>query len=106
MKALYSEDGDINIILSRKESEALKGTVESTPLLGVESKNGRTFRILYPMSPPAKDYIEVRANLNPDYPHFAVRLRDDAYADLLREGRCGTRYGEAKKVNVHIGDDL
>ena len=102
MRALFCETtSDISLLLSRLEAVRLRRTKECTPSLEAESK-GLVFHL---MGTQSKEYIRIREPQG-DYNHYWVTINDSAYDDLIRNGECGTRYGNSSKVKVFVSDDL
>lgn len=103
MKALFCEETlDISIILSSDDVKGLKRDETITPILDMEY-NGRNFLVMN--SEKCKHYIDVIEPLNPSYQHYAVKLSDKAYEDLIRHKKCGDRYGGASKISVIIDEE-
>lgn len=100
MKALFCEStSDIQLLLDRKEVIKMKRTVDCTPVLEAKDK-GFSFSL---MNSKSEEYIRVHEPRNPvAYPSYTVVINDDAYKDLVRDDKCGTRYNEFSKVNIII----
>ena len=88
---------DITIFLLEGEINELRGSTSVTPVLSVECK-GRNFSVMNPKSAREMSVIEPRDEKN--FPYWTVRVNDNSYESLIRDGRCGTRYGMTSKVSV------
>ena len=100
MKEMFcKQTSDITLILSEEEARQLKRSKEATPCLTSEGET----TIFHIMNTQTKDYIKVKEPVLPS-PGYWITLGDVAYRDLLTNKRCGTRYGDASKINVLVND--
>jgi len=106
MKALFCEATlDISLFLSRKEAKKVKRNEYGTPVLEAKTK-GCVFNL---MNTKIAEYVGIKEPPNIDDPNYQVywiRISDNAYADLVRDWRCGTRYGNTSKINIIIDEEL
>lgn len=104
MRAMFCEDTqDITLILSRTEAERLKSTKEITPFLNAGDK-GIEFSLMN-SNPKNKCGIQIIEPRSPSYPHYTIKISDIDYESLIRDGRCGTRYGNSSKLSIVIDND-
>jgi len=105
MKALFCEStADISLVVSKHEAEKLKHTQEATLFLHAEHK-GLAFSLMN-SNPKDTSYIQIMEPKNKSALHYYIKMSDRAYADLMRDGQCGTRYGMSSKIHVTIDDEL
>ncbi len=91
---------DIFSILSDEEATVARRTEGMTPhLKASDGEVAVTF-----MNVDGKDYIKVMEPWEPNAcGEYCVKVNDEAFGDLMRNGRCGTRYGGlSAKVNLHL----
>ena len=109
MRAKFCESTlDIALLISREEAEKLKRVEGCIPVLTAENK-GLTFHLTnsdFQGQPKPIGRIKVMEPRNPSFPHYYVKLPDDAYTELIRNGECGTRYAGSSKVKVIIEDEF
>jgi hypothetical protein len=101
MRAVFCETTlDIILLLSRKEIVDLRRTEECTPYLDVETK-GVVFHLSGIQS---KEYMKIREPEKNGNDYW-IKINDSAYDELVRNNRCGTRYGNSSKVTVCLDED-
>ncbi len=105
MRELFNVDTfDLDIILSKEEALNFRRDVIYTPVIWVEVAGGIQFHI---MNKDGRYYMEVKEPRDfSAYPHFGVLVSDAAYEELIRSGRCGTRYWGGAKIYITVDNEL
>jgi hypothetical protein len=97
MRALFCEKTlDISLFLSEKEIRELRRSQESNPVLSAKHHDLE----FYLMNSNKLDYIKVDEPRTLECSTYWIVINDSAYDTLVREGKCGTRYGASSKVSV------
>ncbi len=98
MRALFCEvTSDISLFLSEKEIQELRRIDGSCRVLSA-SNHGLEFSLMNCDKPY---YIRVHEPREiKGFPSYTIVINDSAYNDLVRNGRCGTRYGDSSKIHV------
>ena len=94
--------GDINYFLSSKEASELRRSTGFTPIIETEDKE----MVFHLLNSVVTKYMEIIEPRDSSFPHYYTKLSDYAYEELIRDKRCGTRYGNSSKVNAIIDDEL
>jgi len=97
MRALFCEKTlDISLFLSEQEIRKLRRNKDSNPVLNASHKSLE----FYLMNSSNLNYIKVIEPRTLAVSSYWITINDAAYDTLVREGRCGTRYGASSKISV------